>query len=375
MSISFRIAAGGMLLALAANAWAQSGHLPGVTLASQDSGVDVRLRGMSAVSDKVAWASGGDGTVLRTVDGGRQWQVIRVPGAAGLDFRDIEGVDANRAVVLSIGPGEASRVYRTADGGRSWQLAFQNRDPAAFLDCMAFDGAHGVILGDPVDGRFQVLETRDGGEHWALRDGSPKGADGEAAFAASGTCIALGGGTIVFVTGGARARAHYLIDAGDGEPPRWQATPAADTAPVPSAGYFSVASVPHGFIAVGGDYEQPDADGLLASLPKNPAPGVSATLGYREQPGPAGYRSGIACTGDANCIATGPSGTDWWNGEAWTAVSSRGFDAIDLVGGTGWASGEGGRIARITVGAADAVTADVAPVETAQASAAGDSGD
>ena len=83
--------------------------------------------------------------------------------------------------------------------------------------------------------------------------------------------LPMGGGTIVFVTGGARARAHYLIDAGDGEPPRWQATPAADTAPVPSAGYFSVASVPHGFIAVGGDYEQPD--------PSRPPSGCRYRLG------------------------------------------------------------------------------------------------
>ncbi|MGQ4660008.1 hypothetical protein [Lysobacter sp. F6437] len=365
MSIFFRIVAGGMLLTLAAGVWTQAGHSPQVSLVSQDSGVDVRLRGISAVSDKVAWASGGEGTVLRTVDGGQHWQAIRVPGAAGLDFRDIEGVDADHAVVLSIGPGEASRVYRTGDGGRSWQLAFQNRDPDAFLDCMAFEGAHGVILGDPVAGRFQVLETHDGGEHWTLRGDSPESASGEAAFAASGTCIALSGGNIVFVTGGAKARAHYLIDVEGGEPPRWQATPAADTPQLPSAGYFSVTTALQGFIAVGGDYEQPDTDGLLATWPMQRASGSSATLGYSAQPGPAGYRSGIACTGGAaNCIATGPSGTDWWNGEAWTALSSLGFDAVAIVGDTGWASGEGGRIARIKLGAADVLTVDAAPEDS-----------
>ena len=84
---------------------------------------------------------------------------------------------------------------------------------------------------------------------------------------------------------------------------------------------------------MGGDYEQHNDDGLLATLPMDDVPGASAMLGYEVQPDPAGYRSGVACTSDAiNCIATGPSGTDWWNGEAWTAVSSRGFDAIDLVG-------------------------------------------
>ena len=350
MSISFRVVAGAILLALAATVWAQPGQPARVSLVPQDSGVDVRLRGLSAASDKVAWASGGEGTVLRTVDGGQHWQVIKVPGAADLDFRDIEGVDAEHAAVLSIGPGEASRVYRTGDGGRSWQLAFQNRDPDAFLDCMAFEGAHGVILGDPVDGRFQILETHDAGEHWTLRGDSPESTSGEAAFAASGTCIALGGGNIVFVTGGAKARAHFLPDTAGGGSPRWQVTPATGTNPLPSAGYFSVTTTPRGFIAAGGDYEQPDVDGLLATLQMNHAPDSSATLGYEPQPSPAGYRSGIACTGDAvSCIATGPSGTDWWNGEAWAVVSPLGFDAVDLVGDTGWVSGEGGRIARIKV--------------------------
>ena len=350
MSI-FRAAAGAALLALAGPAFAQADRVPTVGLTPQDSGVDVRLRGISAVDDQVAWASGAGGTVLRTVDGGQHWQSIQVPGAADLDFRDVEGFDANHAVVLSIGPGEASRVYSTSDGGRSWTLVLQNSDPDAFLDCMAFEDAHGVILGDPVDGHFQILETHDRGEHWTLRSDGPESATGEAAFAASGTCIALGGDDIVFVTGGARARAHYLLDPAGGGPGRWRATPAADATPLPSTGYFSVARTPDGFIAVGGDYEQPDAAGLLAALPLDHAASGSSRLGFGPRSAPAGYRSGIACMDEAiACLATGPSGTDWWDGKAWSAVSPLGFDAVDVAGNTGWVSGDGGRIARIGIG-------------------------
>src|SRR3546814_4692115 len=93
-------------------------------------------------------------------------------------------------ILLAIGPGEASRVYRTEDGGEHWQLALDNRDPRAFFDCMVFEGQRGWLLGDPVAGRFQVHATDDGGRSWRLLPDGPRAEAGEAAFAASGTCIA-----------------------------------------------------------------------------------------------------------------------------------------------------------------------------------------
>jgi hypothetical protein len=174
------------LIAIAAATCAASALAANPTLQTQDSGVTVRLRGISAVDANVAWASGREGTVLRTIDGGEHWVNVSVPDAKALDFRDVEGFDANTAVVLSIGPGEQSRVYRTEDGGKSWKLALKNDDERAFFDCMVFDGQNGWMLGDPVDGRYQVRETRDGGRTWALQANGPEALKDEAAFAASG---------------------------------------------------------------------------------------------------------------------------------------------------------------------------------------------
>ena len=56
-------------------------------------------------------------TVLRTVDGGRTWQLLPVPGAEKLDFRDVDAMSDRVAHVLSIGAGAASRIYTTTDGG------------------------------------------------------------------------------------------------------------------------------------------------------------------------------------------------------------------------------------------------------------------
>lgn len=360
----------GLLLLLPALFAGAGGAQAATTVVEQRSGVDVRLRGISAVDADVAWASGQKGTVLRTVDGGAHWRRVDVPGAEALDFRDIEGFDADTAVALSIGPGDASRVYRTHDGGKTWTLVLHNRDPRAFFDCMAFEGQRGWMLGDPVDGRFQVYETRDGGRHWRLMQAGPQAAEGEAAFAASGTCIAIVRGAPVVATGGAVARLHVLSDG------RWVATNASLAAKGEARGYFSVAASGAGAIAVGGDYKAEAAPGMAAStssgafhsaddLPiesaadregsrvdRSKQPGIRAGIlsTLHEQVPPPRYRSGIACVGNRSpCAAVGPSGVDVWNDDRWHHVESAGYDAIDLAGNRGWVSGDKGRIARINL--------------------------
>src|SRR4051812_3231716 len=75
---------------------------PAVEWTVQASGVTARLRGISAVSARVAWASGASGTVLRTVNGGATWERRPVPGGEQLDFRDIDAFSADVAYALSI---------------------------------------------------------------------------------------------------------------------------------------------------------------------------------------------------------------------------------------------------------------------------------
>jgi Uncharacterized protein related to plant photosystem II stability/assembly factor len=119
-----------------------------------------QFRGLDAVSRDVAWVGGSNGSIFRTVDGGDNWANVSPPGATGLLFRDVEAFGRNRAVVLAIGEGDASRVYRTDDGGQTWTQAFTNPDPAAFYDCMAFsDARHGLAVSDPVDGKFRIIAT------------------------------------------------------------------------------------------------------------------------------------------------------------------------------------------------------------------------
>src|SRR6185436_18600548 len=124
----------------------------------QQSNSTASLRGVHAVSARIVWASGTRGTVLKTTDGGATWQAVPVTGAADLDFRAIHAFDERTALAMSAGPGEKSRIYKTTDGGATWRIAQPNLDPKGFWDAMAFwDESHGIVLGDPVDGRFTIL--------------------------------------------------------------------------------------------------------------------------------------------------------------------------------------------------------------------------
>ena len=175
---------------------------PRVEWQAQPSGVTARLRGISAVSARVAWASGADGTVLRTIDGGVTWEPRPVPGAEKLDFRDVDAMSEQIAYVAQHRTGETSRIYKTSDGGARWDLQFANTDPKVFLDAMVFrDADHGVAFSDSVDGRFVILTTADGGRAWnrVPADRLPAALPGEGAFAASGTNVAVHGSAAVWI--------------------------------------------------------------------------------------------------------------------------------------------------------------------------------
>jgi len=320
---------------------------------SQPSGAKVRLRGVSAVNSSVAWASGERGTYARTTDGGRTWTVGHVPGAAELDFRDVDAFDANTAYLLSIGEGEKSRIYKTTDGGASWQLQFKSSRPTAFFDAMAFwDRDHGIAMSDPVDGRFLVITTADGGRTWreTPRDAMPPALEGEGGFAASGTCITFEGKRNVwFGTGGTSgARVFRSTDGGR--------TWAVATTPVThgkSAGIFSVAfrDAKRG-VAVGGDYTKEGESKNNAAVTRDG--GRTWTI-IQDAP-PRGYRSCVAYVRGARdarrpfLVAVGPSGSDYStdDGASWRSFGAEGFHTASFTRspGAGWAAGEQGRIAK-----------------------------
>src|SRR5215471_8319802 len=298
--------------------------------ALQQSGVTARLRGVSAVNDRVAWSSGSGSTVLRTDDGGATWRRISVTNET-LDFRDIDAIDAQTAYVLSIGNGSASRIYKTTDSGATWTLQFRNEDPKAFLDAMSFwDGRHGIAIGDSIDHKFYVLMTSDGGHVWSRVPENllPQALDNEGAFAASGTNIAVYGKAAAWICTGAAARARVLRTLDQGRTWKVFDTPIKSG---PSSGIFSIAfrDSSHGVI-VGGDYskEKEAVDNLAVT--------DDGGVTWKLIKGLSGFRSVVAYVpGTQILLAIGPSGGDYSidDGRNWTALSGRGFDAFSFAPG------------------------------------------
>jgi photosystem II stability/assembly factor-like uncharacterized protein len=315
----------------------------------QTSNTTENLCGLSAASPSVIWASGTHGAYLRTVDGGITWSPAQVPGAETLDFRDVAAFSADEAYLLAAGPGDQSRIYKTTDAGKNWSLQFTNNDPKGFYDCFSFwDRTHGIALGDPIDGVFELIATEDG-LHWAPLPGAatPRSLALEGAFAASGTCIVTQGEQVWFVTGGGGA-ARVLRSANRGN--TWSAADLPLVKDNASSGAFSVVLDGHGRAIVGGgDYQHPDRTPTLA---------ISEDGGFTWQILPfhqQSYFSAVAVdpANPQHLLAVGSAHaayTDNLLGGSWKAYWDLNLNAAVFVGpGEAIAVGPQGKIVRFTL--------------------------
>jgi len=306
--------------------------------------VKASLRGLSPVTHEIAWAAGSEGTWLRTIDGGLTWDHGIIAGLDTVDFRSIYAFNALQAIVVSAG--QPAVIYKTIDGGSTWELKHQEIE-AAFLDGIAFsDSERGYVIGDPIDGKWMILETTNSGETWSSLTNLPMAEDGEAGFAASATSLISDGPRLWLGSGGKEANLYFSPDQGVTWN-KWK-TPMAQGEP--SKGIFSVANIGNEEIfLVGGDYiNMDDTTSNAASFIVENEEWVIPTSA------PKGYRSGVVYFPRYHwLVAVGPTGTDFSNDGAkiWKNFSSEGFHAVKL-GHTQaaiWASGSNGKVARLKI--------------------------
>lgn len=294
-----------------------------VDIRKLNSPVQSSLRGISVLSEEVAWLSGAKGSILMTMDGGNNWAKIPAPDRDSLDFRSVHAFSEMEAIIVSAG--FPARVYKTLNAGKSWGLMYENMDSAAFMNSIAFKNEkEGIIMGDQLNGRHLILKTADGGNSWERLDSVnvPKPLKVENAFAASGSCITISeSGKYVIGFGGEQTR---IFKSDDGN--QWNAISTPMYHGSPSSGIYSIASSGEGQImAVGGDY-------TLADSSHYPIISVDNGESWIETKGQvSGYRSVIAYSQKEKVWLTGgTNGMDlsYDHGDTWSNISDANVNTL-----------------------------------------------
>jgi photosystem II stability/assembly factor-like uncharacterized protein len=334
------------ILFISSFCFSQQHKLPEVQLLS--SGTNTSLRGLSVVTENVVWVSGSNGTVGKTSNGGKNWKWITVKGFEKKDFRDIEAFDASTAVIMAVD--SPAYILRTVDGGDTWKVVYENKTKGMFLDAMEFWNIQsGIVIGDPIDGRFFISRSFDGGATWKdiPFDKRPLADSGEACFAASGTNIRpLDLDEAVFISGGLKSRLFKRDESI--AIPILQGTE--------SSGANSIAVWDNyrknggkRMIVVGGDFYKP------ADTNKNCFITTDGGKSW-ESPvvPPHGYRSCVEYINKTDLVSCGLNGVDYStdNGKKWDWISKESFNACRLAkmsGNAVYFAGNNGKVAKLII--------------------------
>lgn len=314
-------------------------------------GKKVSLRGLSVVSDRVIWASGTGGTVVRSVDGGQHWEWLTVKGFEKTDFRDIEAFDEKTAVIMGIA--DPGYILRTTDGGQHWKVVFKDTTKGVFMDAMAFHGKFGRVIGDPLAGETNTyfLTTTNKGRTWERIPAAfltpQQLQNGEAMFASSGSNL------VVFRVPHHHAKITLTYLVTGGKASSFINTQKPGKTPLPlqqgkeSTGANSMAAWNHRtLVVVGGDFMN-DKDTTGNACLSNDG-GQTWQIPLRP---PHGYRSCVAFLSEKELIACGTSGVDLSadGGMNWTLLSKESFHVCQKAktGTAVFLAGNNGRIARL----------------------------
>lgn len=147
------------------------------------------LQGLYFVNPNTGVIVGTEGTVLRTTDGGATWNIQTIPGASGIDLRDVCFADGQRGVAVGGSKAmdftedfidyEPGIIFLTYDGGQTWSPAGEIPAVTHSLNAVAMSGYTGIAVGGSVfhsvfHGTYArssiIIKTTDGGHTWRLQD-------------------------------------------------------------------------------------------------------------------------------------------------------------------------------------------------------------
>jgi photosystem II stability/assembly factor-like uncharacterized protein len=322
------------------------GSLHAQTLKSFNTDTDASFRGISAVSEKVCWVSGSTGTVLRTINGGKQFTNVSPPEAYNqIQFRDIQAFGQDTALILSAGL--PAVILKTVDGGKSWKETYRNEQAGVFFDGMDFwDNSRGMAFSDAPAYKLLIIQTKDQGESWQTIDSTKllTLAFKQGGFAASGTSICTyDHNKVVIGLGGAASTLLYSQDAGL----NWTKQDLPISAQAPAAGIFSIDffNARLGF-AVGGNYQ---ADSLTAQSVARTIDGGLSWHAVKDTAINGKYRSCIQYVSAQKLITISRTGCSLSidGGVSWKPFKAKYYSISVAKDKSIWLSGSEGRVARL----------------------------
>jgi hypothetical protein len=303
------------------------------------SGTKTSLRGLSVVSNNVIWASGSNGMVARSIDAGQTWKWITVKGFEKTDFRDIEAFDDKTAIIMGID--SPAYILKTIDAGQTWKTVYQNNTKGMFLDAMDFkSNKNGIVVGDPINGKFFIARTNDGGNTWQedAFDKFPIADRGEACFASSGTNIRLLNNHKYFLVSGGLS-SHFFYN---GMPMQLPILQGKESTGANSVAFKNAKMV----IVVGGDFSSKDTTTKNCYISKN-----AGKTWLQPAKSPSGYRSCIEYFYGDTWLTCGLNGVDISldNGLNFNQISKESFHVCKKTkyGNSVFFAGANGKIGKI----------------------------
>ena len=314
-------------------------HANAQTVKILTSGTKTGMRGLSVVDDRTIWVSGSNGKVGRSLDSGKTWKWMTVGGFEKMDFRDIEAFNETTAIIMGIDA--PAYILKTIDGGEKWQVMFKDTTKGMFLDAMEFwNEQAGIVIGDPLKGKFFIGRTFDGGNTWQgiPEQNKPAADSGEACFAASGTNIRkLTNAQAIFITGGLSSNVHVKD--------KKIKLPLIQGTETTGANSIAVKNKKT-WMVVGGDFNTKDSSLKNAAVTFNA--GKSWVLPVTP---PTGYRSCVEYIKKKEWITCGLNGVDITtdDGKNFTNISKESFHVVRKAkkGNAVFFAGQGGRIGKL----------------------------
>jgi photosystem II stability/assembly factor-like uncharacterized protein len=110
------------------------------------------------------WTVGDNGTIFHTDDSGATWSQQPAPAGASIALLKVAAIDARKACAS----GEQGVILCTSDGGVIWNL--QKFQDIGFFDIAFADANDGWAVGEFAT----VLQTNDGGKSWKVQSGGDR---------------------------------------------------------------------------------------------------------------------------------------------------------------------------------------------------------